>query len=177
MRISLVPDGVYESYRQITPELLQSKGICLLLSDLDFTLAPKSTPRPDAAVRQWIDGLRSAGVRVMILSNNRRPQRVETFCRDLGITYVGHAKKPQPAGFRRAMAQAGTDPTHRTALSYLVHQVRRSDADGCVYVESFGGGDALALVEPAGGARTPWQKVLHALQAPWKHLAGGIHRI
>lgn len=92
MRISLVPDGVYESYRQITPELLQSKGICLLLSDLDFTLAPKSTPRPDAAVRQWIDGLRSAGIRVMILSNNRRPQRVETFCRDLGITYVGHAK-------------------------------------------------------------------------------------
>ena len=86
MRISLVPDGVYESYRQITPELLQSKGICLLLSDLDFTLAPKSTPRPDAAVRQWIDGLRSAGVRVMILSNNRRPQRVETFCRDLGLT-------------------------------------------------------------------------------------------
>ena len=72
---------------EITPELLQSKGICLLLSDLDFTLAPKSTPRPDAAVRQWIDGLRSAGIRVMILSNNRRPQRVETFCRDLGITY------------------------------------------------------------------------------------------
>ena len=70
MRISLVPDGVYESYRQITPELLQSKGIRLLLSDLDFTLAPKSTPRPDAAVRQWIDGLRSAGIRVMILSNN-----------------------------------------------------------------------------------------------------------
>ena len=100
MRISLVPDGVYESYRQITPELLQSKGIRLLLSDLDFTLAPKSTPRPDAAVRQWIDGLRSAGIRVMILSNNRRPQRVETFCRDLGITYVGHAKKPQPAGPR-----------------------------------------------------------------------------
>ena len=116
MRISLVPDGVYESYRQITPELLQSKGICLLLSDLDFTLAPKSTPRPDAAVRQWIDGLRSAGIRVMILSNNRRPQRVETFCRDLGITYVGHAKKPQPVGFRRAMAQAGTDPAHTAML-------------------------------------------------------------
>ena len=53
MRISLVPDGVYESYRQITPELLQSKGICLLLSDLDFTLAPNSTPRPDAARASW----------------------------------------------------------------------------------------------------------------------------
>ena len=113
MRISLVPDGVYESYRQITPELLQSKGICLLLSDLDFTLAPKSTPRPDAAVRQWIDGLRSAGVRVMILSNNRRPQRVETFCRDLGITYVGHAKKPQPAPHHGLPPGYGAGRSHR----------------------------------------------------------------
>ena len=32
MRISLVPDGVYESYRQITPELLQSKGFGLRAS-------------------------------------------------------------------------------------------------------------------------------------------------
>ena len=152
MRISLVPDGVYESYRQITPELLQSKGIRLLLSDLDFTLAPKSTPRPDAAVR----------------SNNRRPQRVETFCRDLGITYVGHAKKPQPAGFRRAMAQAGTDPAHTAMLGdKLLTDVLGANLSGVTAL----------MVEPAGGARTPWQKVLHALQAPWKHLAGGIHRI
>ena len=148
MRISLVPDGVYESYRQITPELLQSKGICLLLSDLDFTLAPKSTPRPDAAVRQWIDGLRSAGIRVMILSNNRRPQRVETFC--------------------RAMAQAGTDPAHTAMLGdKLLTDVLGANLSGVTAL----------MVEPAGGARTPWQKVLHALQAPWKHLAGGIHRI
>ena len=52
MRISLVPDGVYESYQQITPELLQSRGIRLLLSDLDYTLAPKSVSRPDQAVRR-----------------------------------------------------------------------------------------------------------------------------
>ena len=38
-------------------------------------------------------------------------------------------------------------------------------------------GVTALMVEPAGGARTPWQKVLHALQAPWKHLAGGVHRI
>ena len=57
MRISLVPDGVYESYRQITPELLQSRGIRLLLSDLDYTLAPKSVSRPDQAVRDWLGRL------------------------------------------------------------------------------------------------------------------------
>ena len=161
MRISLVPDGVYESYRQITPELLQSKGICLLLSDLDFTLAPKSTPRPDAAVRQWIDGLRSAGIRVMILSNNRRPQRVETFCRDLGITYVGHAKKPQSAGFRRAMAQAGTDPAHTAMLGdkLLTDMLAARRA-----------GVTALMVEPLGGPVGAWNHVLHLLQRPFKAL-------
>ena len=54
--------------------------------------------------------------------------------------------------YRDTAAVAEVNYTRRTALSYLVHQVRRSDAEGCVYVESFGGVDALALVEPAGGS-------------------------
>lgn len=29
------------------------------------------------------------------------------------------------------------------------------------------------MVEPAGGAVTPWQKVLHALQAPFKAVCPG----
>ena len=111
---------------------------------------------------------RTAGIRVMILSNNRSPRRVEQFCRDLGITYVGHAKKPQPAGFRRAMAQAGTDPAHTAMLGdKLLTDVLGANLSGVTAL----------MVEPAGVARTPWQKVLHGLQAPWKHLAGGIHRI
>ena len=157
MRISLVPDGVYESYQQITPELLQSRGIRLLLSDLDYTLAPKSVSRPDQAVRDWLRRLQAAGIRVMILSNNRSPRRVEQFCRDLGTT-----------GFRRAMDQAGTDPAHTAMLGdKLLTDMLGANLSGVTAL----------MVEPAGGARTPWQKVLHALQAPWKHLAGGVHRI
>ena len=104
MRISLVPDGVYESYRQITPELLQSKGICLLLSDLDFTLAPKSTPRPDAAVRQWIDGLRSAGIRVMICTG-RECEAVRRRAADLKITDVYQNVGKKAAFLRGFMAE------------------------------------------------------------------------
>lgn len=161
MRISLVPDGVYESYRQITPELLQSKGICLLLSDLDFTLAPKSTPRPDAAVRQWIDGLRSAGIRVMILSNNRSPARVERFCRDLGIDYVDHAGKPSPRGYRQAMEKAGVTPGETAMLGdKLLTDVLGANRSGAWAV----------MVEPAGGPRGAWNHVLHGLQRPFKAL-------
>ena len=47
---------------------------------------------------------------VVILSNNRSPVRVERFCRDLGITYEGHAGKPKVGGFQRAMARMGAAP-------------------------------------------------------------------
>ena len=68
----------------------------------------------------------------------------------------------------RAMAQAGTDPAHTAMLGdKLLTDVLGANLSGVTAL----------MVEPAGGARTPWQKVLHALQAPWKHLAGGVHRI
>lgn len=44
---------------------------------------------------------------------------------------------------------AASDQTYvrRTALSYLINQLRRSDAAGCVSVTSFDGADALRLEE------------------------------
>jgi hypothetical protein len=66
---------------------------------------------------------------------------------------AGHGIDPAgQRGYRDTAAVAEVNYTRRTALSYLVHHVRRSEAEGCVYVESFGGVDALALVEPAGGS-------------------------
>ena len=67
----LTPDILFDSYRDITPAFLQGQGVTLLLTDLDYTLAPKAVRRPDDALRQWIDGLKDAGITVMIVSNNR----------------------------------------------------------------------------------------------------------
>ena len=88
MRVSLVPDRLFETYEEITPEYLRQRGIRLLLSDLDYTLAPKYVPHPDDRVREWLRRMEEGGVQVMILSNNRSSHRVETFCRELGIPYV-----------------------------------------------------------------------------------------
>ena len=116
MRFSMRPQRVYDGYEQIRGEELARRGIRLLLCDLDYTLAPKSQREPDETVRQWIDSMRRAGVEVMILSNNRSPARVERFCRDLGITYEGHAQKPSAKGFRRAMARVGVTPEETAML-------------------------------------------------------------
>ena len=161
MRLSLVPDRLYPSYREIRPAFLRELGIRLILCDLDYTLAPKSVARPDDEVRRWIGEMESAGIRVMILSNNRSPARVEAFCHDLGIDYVGHAGKPFARGFRKAMEIADVTAGETAMLGdKLLTDVL------CAHFN-----DALALmVEPAGGPKTVWQKVLHAMQEPFKRM-------
>ena len=69
MPISMTPYRVFDSYRSITPAFFMRHGIRLLLCDLDYTLAPKSQPEPDADLRRWLSDVRAAGVEVMILSS------------------------------------------------------------------------------------------------------------
>ena len=116
MPISLVPHHLFDHYGEITTEYLKENGIRLLLSDLDFTLAAKSTRCPDQALRSWIAELEAAGIDFMIVSNNRSGARVTEFCADLGVPYQGHAGKPSTRGLKAAMARAGADTAHTAML-------------------------------------------------------------
>ena len=162
MRVSLRPDRLLAAYDNVTPELLRQKGVRLLLCDLDYTLAPKSVKTPPEGVKPWIDGLKAAGITVMILSNNRSGKRVDEFCRQLGIDYVGHARKPLTKGLRRAMDKAGVTARETAMLGdKLLTDMLAANLAGA----------AALMVEPVGGAVTTWQKVLHAMQAPFKAMA------
>ena len=159
MSFSLIPQMLLPGYGSLTPEMLRERGIRLLLCDLDYTLAPKSQPEPDADLRRWLSDVRAAGVEVMILSNNRSPVRVERFCRDLGITYEGHAGKPSVKGFRRAMVRCGVTPRETAMLGdKLLTDMLGAHRAGVLPV----------MVEPLGGPKGAWNKVLHTLQEPWK---------
>ena len=159
MPVSMTPYRVFDSYRSIEPPFLTRHGIRLLLCDLDYTLAPKSQPEPDDALRGWLAEVQAAGVEVMILSNNRSPARVERFCRDLGITYEGHAGKPSARGFRRAMTRCGVTPRETAMLGdkLLTDMLGAHNA-----------GVLPLMVEPLGGPQGAWNRVLHLLQRPWK---------
>lgn len=157
----LRPDWVFDDYTAITPDFLCAQGIRLLLSDLDFTLAPKSVKDADDGLRAWVESLRTAGITLVILSNNRSPVRVERYCKGLGITYVGHAGKPRRRGYLRAMAEHGETAEHTAMLGDKL----LTDCLGAQYA-----GMRMLMVEPAGGAKGPWQKVLHALQEPFKRI-------
>lgn len=159
MPFSLIPDRLFDRYADITPAYLAGEGVTLLLSDLDFTLAAKKTRRPDQPLRDWIAALAAHGIRFMIVSNNRSGSRVTEFCADLGVDYQGHAGKPSPRGLEAAMARAGAEKAHTAMLGdKLLTDVLAANRAGVLAL----------MVEPVGGAVTAWQKVLHALQAPFK---------
>ena len=162
MPVSMTPYRVFDSYRTIDPAFFTRRGIKLLLCDLDYTLAPKYQPDPDEELRRWLAEVQAAGVTVMILSNNRSPARVEQFCRELGISYEGHAKKPQTVGFRRAMTRCGVTPEETAMLGdKLLTDMLGANRSGVLAL----------MVEPRGGAKGAWNKVLHLLQRPWKEAA------
>ena len=159
MSFSLVPDRLYADYTDITPQMLQSWGIRLLLCDLDYTLAPRSVARPDKQVLAWVQAMKDAGIEVMILSNNRSSARVEEFCKDMGITYVGHAGKPAKRGYREAMAKAGVTEKETAMLGdKLLTDVLGARRSGLLAL----------MVEPLGGPVGKWNHVLHVLQRPFK---------
>lgn len=168
MPFSLVPDRVFDDYAAVTPALLRDLGVTLLLSDLDFTLAAKATRHPDQALKDYIAALRDAGIGFMIVSNNRSGKRVTEFCAELGVPYQGRAEKPSPRGIFAAMDRAGSAAAHTAMLGDKL-------LTDCLAAKRAG---ILALtVEPVGGAVTAWQKVLHALQAPFKAICRRRMRI
>lgn len=162
MPFSIIPDRLYGRYTELTPDVLDSLGIRLLLCDLDYTLAPRRVERPDNTLRDWIGRCRDAGVTVVILSNNRSSKRVEMFCGDLGIRYVGHAGKPGTGGFLRAMEEAGEIPEHTAMVGdKLLTDMLGTRRSGVLAL----------MVEPLGGPAGAWNHVLHGLQRPFKWIA------
>ncbi len=162
MPFSLIPDRVFDRYSDITAQMLLDRGVKLLLCDLDYTLAPRAVAVPNDALRRWLDEMRTAGITVMILSNNRSGERVNTFCKDLGIPYVGHAGKPSRRGYREAIQKAGVS-TAQTAMlgDKLLTDVLGAKRSGVLAL----------MVEPLGGPVGTWNHILHLLQRPFKFIS------
>ncbi len=85
----------------ITPELLEKMGIRGLLLDIDNTLTTHNNPTPAPGIPEWIQKMKSAGIRLMLVSNND-PPRVQPFADQLALDFVPKSKKPRPTGFREA---------------------------------------------------------------------------
>ena len=147
----LTPHWVFDDYTAVTPDFLRAHGVTLLLTDLDYTLAPKSVREPDDAVRVWLAALAAAGVTVAVLSNNRSPRRVHR--RFLGLPATGlhlrlpHLGQTQPPGKRSRISPS----SHDASSPYLATQDRRSPSPPSAAATI----RALMLVMPPSPSRRP----------------------
>lgn len=96
----LYPDAMADRVYRITPQLLQSWGVKGLILDIDNTLTTHDNPVPDAGVAAWLEQNRRAGIRMIVLSNNR-PERVKPFAEILGLEFIANGAKPLKKGYLR----------------------------------------------------------------------------
>jgi len=100
------PTLYLEKASQLTPERLAVLGVRGLILDVDNTLATHDSPVPDPEILLWLEDMKTAGIKMVILSNNF-PSRVRPFANMLGIGYEACAAKPLPVGIWRARRALG----------------------------------------------------------------------
>ena len=102
------PTYVFNDVTEITPEFLRRKQIKGLLLDLDNTLTTHNNPTPPQSSLDWLDRMKSAGIKLMIVSNNSA-ERVTPFAQSLGLDFVPRGAKPLTFGYSRAQKIMGLE--------------------------------------------------------------------
>jgi HAD superfamily phosphatase (TIGR01668 family) len=100
------PDMAFCDVYTITPEALKELGVSGVVFDIDNTVAPYEIERPTEKMKEYFSALRSAGIKMAFVSNNKGP-RVALFNESLGLFYVCKAGKPSPKGVRKCIEHFG----------------------------------------------------------------------
>ncbi len=109
------PTYVFDKVTDVTPEFLKRKKIKALLLDLDNTLTTHNNPVVPESSLEWIDTMKQAGIKLMIVSNNHAP-RVTPFADQLGLDFVCEGAKPLTIGYSRALKRLGVEKRYAAAV-------------------------------------------------------------
>ena len=109
-------DKKFERFEDVTPELLKEAGVKLILCDLDNTLRLHSEKEPADELADWVEDLKNAGIKIVIISNNGRKKMMQKFCEPLGIDCVWWAKKPISTKLTAKMEELNIKPEETVML-------------------------------------------------------------
>ena len=109
-------DKKFERFEDVTPELLKKERIKLLLCDLDNTLRLHSEKEPADELADWVEDIKNAGIKIVIISNNGRKKMMQKFCEPLGIDCVWWAKKPVSTKLTTAIKKHNVKPEETVML-------------------------------------------------------------
>ena len=166
MPFSFLPKIITDKTTDITPELLRSRNIRLLMLDFDNTIVPYTTTVPTEEMESWLKTMNSQeDIRLCIVSNSHN-DRVPSFCRERGIDVITHAKKPFPKGIRECLDRYGI-PASEAAL-----------IGDQIYTDTLGanGAGVTSILVDAINNHNFWLKARHVLEIPFI-LAAGKRRL
>ncbi len=104
----LKPKTKLEKVTDITPEMLERKGINALLLDVDNTLSTHHGMVLTEGLAEWISKMKAAGVKLLVLSNSKEP-RVKPFAEKIGLDYISLGLKPLPFKFKKGIKRMGSE--------------------------------------------------------------------
>lgn len=96
------PNIYLNNVKDIKMELLKENNIKGLLLDVDNTLIDFDLKILEGA-KEWCDSLRKEGIKLCILSNTNKIEKVKRVAKELELPYINFAKKPFKKGFKRAI--------------------------------------------------------------------------
>ena len=96
----LYPDAHLNNVREITTNFLQNNKINALILDVDNTLIDYDKNLPEETIK-WAKELKNNNIKLYILSNTNKKEKVKKVAEKLGIEYMYFAKKPLKSGFKK----------------------------------------------------------------------------
>ena len=161
MSFSLLPGIITDELTDLTPGLLKSYGIRLLMLDFDNTIGPYTTHSPTEKMEQWLKMMLQSDIQICVVSNSRN-DRVKIFCGKYGIPVITRAKKPRTKGIRECLARFGVEPRYAALVGDQI------------YTDTLGANNAgvLPILVKAIHNHNIWLKLRHVLELPFIFAAG-----
>lgn len=102
------PKGYFNKVSEISFEYLKENHIKGLILDVDNTLIDYYKNISEDTIK-WVDGLKSKGIKMSILSNSNKKEKVREVAQKLGLEYRYFGMKPFKMGFKKAKQALGLE--------------------------------------------------------------------
>lgn len=105
----LYPDANFNNVKEITIEFLRENRIKALILDVDNTLIDYDKKLEESTI-QWCDNLKEQGIKLYILSNSNKKEKVKQVAEKMKLGYEYFAKKPLKMGFKKVQKILEEEP-------------------------------------------------------------------
>ena len=109
------PKGYFNKVSQISLEYLKENNIKGLILDVDNTLIDYYRNISEETIK-WANELKQSGIKMCILSNSNKKDKVKEVASKLGLEYLYFGMKPLKRGFKIAKRMLGLENSEIAAI-------------------------------------------------------------